>query len=210
MEDNTLALPGNIQNGCTAVRITWEHQLRTRSLALRLGVPLRENSLPRDRFQRYVLGALRTIRVLRPCHAEVVIAQNPSIFLCWLLLTVRRLFRDRLVIGAHYGGVVAYNGNRLFQWAIDYCNRKADLVIVTNAGHAQQVHRLGGKAYVCEDPLPDLHQYGVWQESESGKCVFFICSFDVDEPRQAMLEAAQRLSDDGFHVYISGDYPSSC
>ena len=135
----------------------------------------------------------------------VVFSQNPSIFLVLLLLAVRPFFGYKLVSDAHYAGVVACNGSGLLQRVLDTCNRVVDLVIVTTLEHADYVSQLGGKAVVCEDPLPDLPCYGP-EDAVEEKMVFFICSFDVDEPYRNVFQAAGALARDGFRLCVTGNY----
>jgi glycosyltransferase involved in cell wall biosynthesis len=134
-----------------------------------------------------------------------VFAPNPSIVLVYLLLVLRSRFRFRLAIDAHYAGVVAAGGSAVLQKALDYCNRRADLVIVTNEDHGRRVEALGGRPLVCEDPLPDIASYAAESGDES-RSVLFICSFDVDEPYAAVLQAAAILRAEGYAFWVSGDF----
>ena len=188
-----------------AIWITWEHQLRNRSMTALLGVDLHVISHGGGRVRRYLHCAYETITTVFREKPDVVFAQNPSIVLNYLLLLTRILFRYTFVTDAHFGGVIAYNGNYIFQKALDLCNRLADLVIVTNEGHAAHVKSIGGNTLVCEDPLPDLVKFRS-SGDPSDKTVFFICSFDIDEPYNSVFEAAKILSVDNFNFYVSGNY----
>jgi hypothetical protein len=188
-----------------AIWITWEKQIRNRSMAAMLGVDLYVISHDHGRLRRYLYCAFDTISTIRKAKPDVVFAQNPSIVLNYLLLFWRYLFNFKLVIDAHFGGVTAYNGSYLFQKALDLCNRCAAFVIVTNKFHAEYVYAVGGNPIICEDPLPDLSIYDSGQEP-SGKSVFFICSFDIDEPYIAAFDAAKLLTMEGFSFYVSGKY----
>lgn len=194
---------------CSATKsiwITWERQLRNRSLAVRLGIPLIEVNLPKIRVPRYLLGIIKTTWVLFKFKPDLVVSQNPSIILCVLLLILKPIMRYKLVIDAHYGGVIAYNGSNLFQRLIDFCNRHADLVIVTNLNHANLVRAVGGEPFICQDPLPELGQYEHEKSDEEGRRILFISSFDTDEPYNIMLEVGELLHAEGFVVQISGNY----
>jgi glycosyltransferase involved in cell wall biosynthesis len=188
-----------------AIWITWENQIRNKSMAAMLGVDLHVVSHGGGRLCRYLSCAVATTLVVGRIKPDVVFAQNPSIVLNYLLLLGRIFFRYTFVSDAHFGGVIAYNGNYFFQKALDLCNRSADLVIVTNSDHADHVKAVGGNALVCEDPLPKLDGYEIHEKAED-KAVFFICSFDIDEPYQAAFEAARMLNDDNFKFYVSGNY----
>jgi glycosyltransferase involved in cell wall biosynthesis len=173
-------------------------------MAARLGITLHTVQYKGNRWIRYPLSLLHTLLILAKARPKTVIAQNPSIVLTYFLLILRPLFGYGLVSDAHYGGIEAYNGSRLFQKALDICNHYADLVIVTNDAHARYVDRVGGKAFVCEDPLPDLPC--ISENGGNEKTVFFICSFDPDEPFEEVFKAAAMLIPRGYMFCISGNF----
>jgi glycosyltransferase involved in cell wall biosynthesis len=150
-----------------------------------------------------------TLRQIRTTKPEVVFAQNPSVVLTLFVLLLRPFFGYRFVSDAHFGGVKAYNGSRLFQKTLDFCNRRADLVIVTNEEHASDVKSIGGRPFVCEDPLPDLSKFSGRTNGRDGmdrKKVFFICSFDIDEPYLQAFKAAEILHPEGYRFFVTGKY----
>lgn len=185
--------------------LTWEKQIRNRSMSRELGVPLFVILSGRSRFVRYVSCISRTITLLCREKPAVVICQNPSVVLTLLLLWLRPFFRFKIGIDAHFGGIDSSNGSEAPQWVLDYCNRAAELVIVTNESHAHHVHNLGGKTFVCPDPLPDLSEH-LDQRVEIPRKVFFICSFDIDEPYLEVFRAAEILTPEGFRFFVSGNY----
>lgn len=188
-----------------AIWITWEHQIRNRSMTAMLGIELHVILHEGGRLHRYLRCASETIATVRREKPDVVFAQNPSIVLNYLLLLARFLFRFTFVTDAHFGGVIAYNGNYFFQKALDLCNRTADLVIVTNRDHVAHVKSVGGNALICEDPLPELSMYDTGEET-TGKKLFYICSFDIDEPYESVFEAANMLAAENFSINVSGNY----
>jgi len=185
--------------------MTWEKQVRNRSMSRELGVPLFEILSDRGRLFRYASCISRTVVLLYREKPAVVICQNPSIVLTLLLLSLRSFFGFKLGIDAHFGGIDSSNGSEAPQWVLDYCNRTAELVIVTNESHAQRVRSLGGKAFVCPDPLPDLSDHRGPRVANPHK-VFFICSFDIDEPYIEVFHAAEILAQEGFRFFVSGNY----
>ena len=185
--------------------ITWEKQIRNRSLSRALGVQLYEILSDRHRIFRYAICISRTVALLRRETPSVVICQNPSLVLSFFLLLLRPFFGFKIAIDAHFGGVEAYNGSEAFQRVLDHCNQAADLVIVTNKGHAQHIRTLGGKTFVCPDPLPDLSEY-LGQTEEILDKIFFICSFDTDEPFREVFRAAEILRPEGLRFFVSGNY----
>jgi glycosyltransferase involved in cell wall biosynthesis len=170
-----------------------------------LGVPLFAILSTHVRIARYAFCIGRTLALLRRERPSVVICQNPSVLLTLLLLGLRPLCGFKVAVDAHFGGVEAYNGNVVFQGVLDHCNKSADLVIVTTEGHARLIRTLGGRVFVCPDPLPDLSRHRSQAKVLSRK-VFFICSFDIDEPFREVFQAAEVLFPEGFRFFVSGDY----
>jgi glycosyltransferase involved in cell wall biosynthesis len=188
-----------------AIWIAWENQIRNQSLSGRLGVELHVLSSKRTRFVRYAVCVSSTVILILMRRPSVVFAPNPSIVLTYLLMLLKYVFGYTFVTDAHYAGIMAPNGNRLFQKALDFCNRRADLVIATNEEHGKHVEAVGGRALVCEDPLPDVGRYAR-NVSEQAKKVFFICSFDIDEPYVDAFQAAKLLQEEGYAFWVSGNF----
>lgn len=188
-----------------AVWIDWGIHTRTRSLTAMLGVPLLEITGGRSRLSRYLSAGFQTLRSIISSRPKVVIATNPSIVLGYLLLFVRRILAFQLITDAHYFGVVAPNGNPLFQRALDWLNRKADLVIVTTDAHASMLGLAGAKTFVCQDPLPTLPHLGP-TPLIGGRSVFLVCSFDKDEPFEAAFRAFRELQAEGIRLFVSGNF----
>jgi glycosyltransferase involved in cell wall biosynthesis len=187
-----------------SVWITWENQVRNRSMAKMLGAKLHVFAYGGKSVKRYLICIYKTISALISEKPKIVYAQNPSIVLNYVLIFARFIFRYTLVSDAHFGGVIACNGSKLFQKALDLCNYFVDLVIVTNKDHVNYIEALGGKAVICEDPLPDLEQYRT--DDENDMHILYICSFDVDEPYEEAFKAADLLKEEGFVMDVSGNY----
>ncbi|MBJ6727567.1 glycosyltransferase family protein [Geomesophilobacter sediminis] len=187
------------------VWITWENQVRNESMSRVLNARLFVITDHGNRLARYLRCGWRTVAVLKQEQPAVVFAQNPSIVLILLLLVLRPLFGFTLVSDAHYVGVRSVR-SRAYQRLLDTCNQMVDLVVVTNAEHKQHVEAIGGKAVICEDPLPEIEAYRVRREPDSVPRVLFICSFDTDEPLAVAFAAARRLFPDGFRMLVTGNY----
>lgn len=186
--------------------ITWERQPRNRSMSAGLRIPLYEILSLRGRALRFASCILRTLVVLAKHRPEAVICQNPSIVLTVLLLWLRPVFRMKVIIDAHFGGVDASSGSNASQGLLDRCNQQADLVIVTNAAHASHVEGLGGRAFVCPDPLPDLSRFRAEANPVIPGKAFLVCSYDSDEPFLEVFKAAEGLARDGYRIFVSGNY----
>jgi glycosyltransferase involved in cell wall biosynthesis len=177
-------------------------------MARALSIPIHEFVHAGPRHRRHLRAVVRTLRLLIHARPAVVFASNPSLVLTCLLLGGQPFFRFRLALDAHYGGVIAVTGGRWLQRILDFLNRRADIVIVTNANHADRVRRIGGRPFVCPDPLPEVPRDAGLPAGITvpDKSVLFVCSYEVDEPYDAVFEAARSLTGKGFTVYVSGNY----
>jgi glycosyltransferase involved in cell wall biosynthesis len=191
-----------------AIWVTWENQIRNRSMASALRVKLYELISPGPRVGRYIIGVLRTLRVMIRERPSTLFVQNPSLVLTVYTLLLRKVFGYKLVIDAHYFGIIAPNGKTLLQKVLDICNRCADMVIVTNSNHYKMIAALGGNPFICQDPLPDLESYArKFSASDTiDKKVLFICSFDIDEPFLEVFKAFEELTTEGYRLCVSGNY----
>ncbi len=191
-----------------ALWITWENQIRNKSMSSALEIRLYEPIYSGSRFKRYIMGFVKTLQIIVREKPNILFVQNPSIVLTMYTLLLKGLFRYKLAIDAHYYGVVAPKGNTLFQVILNICNRNADMVIVTNYNHYKMIASLGGNPFICQDPLPDLdHYFSKFSDSNiQDKKVLFICSFDTDEPFQEVFKAFEELATEGYSLYVSGNY----
>ena len=198
----------SVASTCDAVWIAWETQPRNRSMARELGIPLHEFDFGGSRASRQLRATLGTLRLLRQARPRVVFAPNPSLVLTYLLLALRSVFGFRLISDAHYGGVVAVTGSKTLQRLLDHANARADMVIVTNPGHAELIRHCGGTPFICPDPLPTIPHPMPRPAAlnGAGRTVLFICSFDIDEPYPEVFEAARILAGHGIGMYVSGPY----
>jgi glycosyltransferase involved in cell wall biosynthesis len=195
-----------MQHRPAALWVDWDRHLRSRTLARRLDVTLLEVRIGGNRIWRYLKSIRRTMSALRGARPSIVIATNPSIVLGLLLLGVRRWFGFALVSDAHYVGIRSLRGQRLMQRVLDFYNSRADLVIVTNERQAQYLASIGGRPFLCPDPLPDLSDRIGARVAVPEKSVFLICSFERDEPYEAAFDAFSQLQQSGYTLFVSGNY----
>jgi glycosyltransferase involved in cell wall biosynthesis len=192
--------------GDAVIWIDWDRHLRTRSMASRLGVELLELVVPGGRLHRYRTCLAATLRRLRALRPRVVIATNPSLVLACALLALRRPLGFALVLDAHYLGVHSLSRRGLAQRVLDFVNARADLVIVTNPAQSAYIGSLGGRSFICPDPLPDLPPPLPAATPQPERSVFLVCSFDPDEPYRAAFAAFRELSQRGYVLLVSGNY----
>lgn len=183
--------------------ITWENQIRNKSMSARLGAdffPIINNC---SRFKRYLISSCRTVKLLWKNAHGYVFVQNPSIVLSLLSVLLKPLLKYKLIVDAHNSGV--FPAKKL-QFLANYINRKADYVIVTNEGLASYVNDIGGNPLILPDPLPvieaDADEQSRWGKIASPS-VLAICSWAADEPYCEVILAAKSAPDVTF--YITGN-----
>jgi glycosyltransferase involved in cell wall biosynthesis len=186
--------------------IDWGRHVRSHTLSRRLGVALEEISYEGGRLWRYIRSGRRTVATIQDKRPAVVIATNPSIVLGFLLLFLRKWYGFKLVSDAHYAGVRAFNEGWLLQSLLDFHNARVDLVVVTNESQARLLSSLGTRAYICQDPLPDLPRALQSSVPPGDRSALLVCSFSPDEPYEAAFEAFSSLQEDGFTLFVSGNY----
>ena len=193
----------------TAVKplwVTWEKQIRNRSLSRALGAELHELNCAGGRVKRYLTLAIRTIRIVSRSDAKLLFVQNPSLVLALLANIVGRVTGKRVVVDSHNGGLLPLEGQyRTLNLLANFIVRISPFTIVSNAALAEHVRRLGGRPLVLPDPLPDLPVLSVEQESDS---VVFICTWATDEPYRNVIDAAQTLASNA-KIYITGKPPAA-
>lgn len=195
-------------NRTSAVWITWENQIRNHSMARNLGINLHEFIYKGNRICRYWHGVIKTVSLLVRLRPGIVFSQNPSVVLNVLLWSLKNVLKYKHVIDAHYVGIVAVSGSNLYQKLLDYINKNATLVIVTNRNHQDYINNIGGNSVICEDPLPNIGKIKKIVDGES-KNILFICSYDTDEPYEELFNSSINLAKDGFTIYATGNYKKS-
>jgi glycosyltransferase involved in cell wall biosynthesis len=186
-----------------SIWITWEKQIRNKSMSARLGADFFQVIDNSSRILRYCKCTLKTIKLLYFNRDKVVFVQNPSIVLSFVSVVFKKIFGITLVVDAHNSGV--YPGKNL-QFLANFINRNADYVIVTNEALAEFVRSLGGRAVVLPDPLPEIevdkNVVSPWADVPQ-LSVMVICSWASDEPYTEIIGAAALLPNVTF--YITGN-----
>jgi glycosyltransferase involved in cell wall biosynthesis len=150
---------------------------------------------------RYLLQALKTIRVLWRERPAVTFVQNPPIFPALLVYLYAWLTGTAYVIDSHSGALLA----PWWRWTLPlhaFLSRRARTTLVTNEYLAAMVRRWGAEAYVLAD-IPAVFLPGTPFPVTGAFNVAVINSFSPDEPVGELLSAAAALPDVAF--YITGD-----
>lgn len=192
-------------SGRRAAWITWEIQVRNRSMAKALGIPLYELTSKKSRLLKYPLLIIRTIQVIVKNKTRVLFVQNPSIVLSFLAICLKPVFGLRVIVDAHNGGIYPLEGkSKILNFFARLICRKADYVIVTNSYIAQTVSEWGGQPFVMPDPIPDFSEHTVATINASRPYFLFICTWADDEPYHEVIKAAAQL--ENIDIYITGKY----
>jgi glycosyltransferase involved in cell wall biosynthesis len=186
--------------------ITWESQVRNRSLSRSVGAELFELAEDKPRLLRYFLLTLKTIPILFRKKYKVIFTQNPSIFLSLLNVLAAKITGKIAIVDAHNSGIYPASGkHRALTVLNDFVLRNANCVIVSNSALATAILEKKGKPVVLPDPIPLIEQGVAIGLPEGANLSFlFICSWADDEPFMEVIEAARSLPH--YSLYVTGKY----
>lgn len=189
-----------------AIWVTWERQIRNRSMSNELGVPLYELISERSRLTRYIALSTETLKIFWKERPRTVFVQNPSIVLASLAVISSKLFGFMLLVDSHNSGIYPLERrSRVLNVIADWIMKSADVTIVTNQFLASEVNKRGGEAYVMPDPIPTLITNSRLSEVQPPS-ILFICSWAEDEPYAEVMEAVRDLD---MVLYVTGNYKKS-
>lgn len=199
-------IPMSIEPTMNSAWITWERQVRNRSMATALQIPLYELHSSRGRLLRYLELSWKTWRIVRKHKVSRLVVQNPSIALALLAVFIKRVLAITVLVDAHNAGIYPLEGkSRLLNLITRFICRNADIIIVTNAVLADQVSNWGGKPFIMTDPIPDFSPESDHKVTTGAKPFFlFVCTWAVDEPFTEVIKAASLVPE--YDIYITGNY----
>lgn len=182
--------------------LSWEHHRRSESLSAALGYSLHvEHHHHRPALIRYALSAFGTLKTLFKYKPKLVVAQNPSVFLCVLLGALKPVLAFRLVMDAHNHALQQRSANTLLGKLDRFAFKQTDVVIVTNQIAAQRVSDLHW--VIMNDPVapvsrPSNTDISALQAKKLLPRQYFtlVSSFADDEPTVEVINAIQRLPDE--------------
>lgn len=140
---------------------------------------------------KYVLQTLKTAWILLRERPDGVLVANPPVVAPLIIWLCSLPLRFRFIVDAHSG---AFQHAR-WSWSLPlqrFLARRARACIVTNAHMVAQVRSWGGKAVLVQDLALNLEPAGVSVRRGEFHIVF-VCTYSVDEPVEAVVEAARRL-----------------
>jgi glycosyltransferase involved in cell wall biosynthesis len=190
--------------------ISWDSHRRTMQLANALGVPVRLIRRGRFRGVQRLSALLRSVLYLFRTRARVVIVPNPSLALAVTTCVIKRFKGYRVIQDLHsyfYQTLATPRSlhDRVYARLSRYCLRQADLTIVTNEFLREMIGRLGARAVVLQDRIPDLASSEAMPLAGRWNAVF-VCTYSEDEPIDEVLKVGALVSE-GTHIYVTGRLP---
>ena len=190
--------------------ITWNNHRRTQELSEAIGSELIVVSAPFDiKGVSHAFKFFLTIKIILQRRPSVLIVQNPSIILAFLGALMKSVVKYRLIVDRHtnfrIGKTIGFNPVNLIKVMLSNMSlKKADVTIVTNSFLEQVVRKKGGRGFVLPDKLPKLKRYSP-QQLDGDENVVLICTYESDEPYEAVIESARSLPDSTV-IYLTGNY----
>lgn len=142
---------------------------------------------------KYILQALRTFGILLRTRPAGVLVANPPVVAPLVIWLGSLFLRYRFIIDTHSG---AFQHAR-WRWTLPlqrFLARRAEATIITNDYLAGIIRSWGARTFLVQDLTLNLKR-GVLESTRDGFHVVFICTYSVDEPVEAVVDAAGRLPD---------------
>ncbi len=165
-------------------------------------------------FCHYPLGYVRPIAPLRYLYSGVltcvflarhrpraVIVTNPPIFPALIVLVYARLSRSPMLLDSHPGGF-GLQGDTVsarMQPVVKWVARRARATLVTDESLKVRVEGWGGRGQIVHEAPPKWEKPAPVRRGDAPE-VLFVCTFNPDEPVEALIEAARTLPDVAFKV----------
>src|SRR5690606_20741386 len=194
--------------------ISWEDHRRSAELAKEFRANYIPITFTSNRYLRYPIHSMMTLIFLIRIRPKLLFCQNPSIVLATFLVLMRPIFRFRLIVDRHSNFKLETKDLSSFKWRVfhilsRYTVRKADLTIVTNTKLSLLCEKMGGRAVVLQDKIPELNvnnkraQPSFLRDFEKPE-IMFVTMFDPDEPIKEIIDASKNMPDCIF--YLTGNY----
>jgi hypothetical protein len=153
-------------------------------------------------FIRYLVQGWRTWQLLRQERPDVIFVQNPPIFAVLPAYLYCLFHPARYVIDSHTGAFIVAPWRSLL-WLHRWLSRRAAATIVHNQDQEPFVQAWQVPYCVVGFP-PGSYPAGQPPTLPAGLNVVYVCSFNGDEPVEAVFGAAELLPEVNF--FITGDY----
>lgn len=147
---------------------------------------------------KYLIQTVSTWRVLRQDRSAAVFVMAPPVFAVVAVFAYCLVTRTPFVIDTHTAAILHPRWKRL-QWLHHMLCRRAATNIVTNQHLADVVEGAGGHATIVPD-VPIVFPEGGRFSRDTRFTIAVVCSFNYDEPIEAMIEASAQLGDVRFFM----------
>jgi glycosyltransferase involved in cell wall biosynthesis len=142
---------------------------------------------------KYLVQWWRTARILRRERPDTIFVMTPPLVAALPALWYGWRHDARVVVDAHTCAFILPRWKRLRRLQLAIC-RRASTTFVTNDHLARVVESAGAHATIVPDVPVVFTQTIPFQRSRT-LTIGVVCSFDGDEPIEAVLEAARRVPD---------------
>lgn len=146
---------------------------------------------------KYLVQSRRTHRILLAERPDVVFVMTPPVFAALPAFWYAWRRGAGVVLDAHSAAFL-HPRWRYWQWLQRWLCRRALTTLVHNPHMEDLVRRHGGHATLVPD-VPITYASVVPFDRQPRFTVVCVCSYNADEPIQAMFEAARRTPDVQFH-----------
>lgn len=193
-----------------ALWITWHDHRRTKSIAACLRVPVHCHDRD-DGVLRHLFGSLWAFWTLVRWRPRLVFLHHSYLLTATCVLYKKTFGRNRttLIADCHNKALSrSMSGwrGRLFHGLKDWTLGNSDMIVVTNEQLTGLARRWCPEVAVLRDPLPVFPTVPADEDETGREFVFFICSFDRDEPLDFLFAAALAIvADTDLDVAISGN-----
>ena len=147
---------------------------------------------------KYIGQAIRTMRILDRERPAAVFVMTPPVFAALPAFWYARKHNAKVVMDAHTAAFMHPRWRR-FQWLQRRLCRRAATTLVHNDHLAEVVRATGAHATVVPD-VPVVFTEVERFQRPTAFTVAVVCSFNYDEPIEAIFAAAARLPDVRFFI----------
>lgn len=158
----------------------------------------RLGSHPATVWLKYLGQAVETWRILARERPDAVFVMSPPVFAVLCVWVYCRIRKRRFAIDAHTAAFLHPRWTH-FQALQFWLVRRAATTIVTNEHLAGLVGAHGGHATIVPD-VPVKFAQGDRYQLREGFHIAVVCSFNADEPIEAIVAAAALVPDVHFHM----------
>jgi len=185
--------------------VTWEVQIRNKTLSNAVGAELFEIISAYPRYIKYPLNIYNTLSIFYLHKPDIIFVQNPSFVLAVISVIFGKLRSVPVIVDSHNAGVFPLDGkSSLLNRLAILLARITDITLVSNAYLAEYLICNGGRAQIMPDPLPVFDNKNCTIDDPVKKDALFVCTWAEDEPYLELIKAA-KLIDSEIKIHVTGN-----